>query len=166
MLYARRTRLRRSFGSCCPAFEVRTRPACYATCSGMRTVSRKAGIGQITPVAAQDVIGHAAADTVKLDPLPDQASAGQGAVCVEGENLGGQHLPSQPDRLRPGAVGWVRTPHPTRNLACRVFSWVQLARNGVFVLVLVLGLDLIRLAQEGVQILDGDHRLSPVEIVG
>ena len=138
--------------------------ACYATCSGMRTVSRTAGIGQITPVAAQDVIGHAAADTVKLDPLPDQASAGQGAVCVEGENLDGQHLSSQPDRLRPGAVGWGRTPHPTRNLACHVFSWVQLAGNGV--LVLVLGLDLIRLAQEGGQILCGDHRLSPVEIVG
>ncbi len=130
----------------------------------MRTVSRTAGIGQITPVAAQDVIGHAAADTVKLDPLPDQASAGQGAVCVEGENLGGQYLPLQPDRQT--VFGRARSDgentRPTRNLACRVFSWARLARNGV----LVLGLDLIRLAQEGVQILDSDHRLSPVEIVG
>ena len=43
----------------------------------------KAGIGQITGMSAQKVIGDAAADAVKLDALPDQPRAWQGAVHIK-----------------------------------------------------------------------------------
>jgi len=55
----------------------------------------KAGIGHVARVAAQEVIGDAAADTVELDALPDQPAAGQGAVHVERQHLGRQHLQLQ-----------------------------------------------------------------------
>ena len=54
--------------------------------------ARKAGIGQIARVTAQEVIGDATADAVEFDALPDQPCAGQGPVHVERQHLGGQNL--------------------------------------------------------------------------
>jgi len=57
--------------------------------------AREAGFGQITGVAAQEVIGDAAADAVELDALPDQPRAGQGAVQIKRQHFRGQHLKLQ-----------------------------------------------------------------------
>jgi hypothetical protein len=79
---------------------------------------RQPRIGQIARVAAQEVIGDAAADAVELDALPDQPRAGQGAVHVLGQHFRGQHLQLQRHRqtiLRPGAVRMRMKTSPDRN---------------------------------------------------
>ena len=46
-------------------------------------------------MAAHEVIGHAAADAVEFNALPDQPGTGQGAVHVEGQHFGREHLQLQ-----------------------------------------------------------------------
>ncbi len=91
--------------------------------AGTRTVSpREARIGHVARMAAQEVVGHAAADPVELDALPDRARTGQDAGHVLRQHLRGQHLQlhrhGQPV-LRPRRVRIRRNTSPARNTSVR-----------------------------------------------
>ena len=49
--------------------------------------AREAGVGQIARMAAQEVIGDAATNAVKLDALPDRSRAGQHTRHVLGQHF-------------------------------------------------------------------------------
>lgn len=69
--------------------------------------TRQPRIGHVTRVAAQEMIGHAPTDGVKLDPLTDQPGTRQLAVHCQRQHFRGQHLQlqrnGQPIFLAPGA---------------------------------------------------------------
>ena len=65
-------------------------------------------IGDVTGVAAQEVVGHASADAVELDALADAMAILQQLVVIERQHLCRQHLQLQRDCQAVFGSAWAR----------------------------------------------------------